>query len=77
MAIWETINGYYNRGKFIQYNAQKDCFFPREEAIQQNINHLTCSSFNSSVYQELLNVLVPLSFLHGLDYVTKYFDSPM
>ena len=52
-------------------------FFPLEEATQQNINHLTRSSFNSSVYQELLNILVPLSFLHGLDYVTKYFDSPM
>lgn len=76
MAIKETIYGYYNRGKYIQYNALKAHFFPPEEATQQNINYLHCTAFTSSIYQELLNISVPLEPSVYINYAIKYLGSP-
>ena len=58
-SIKEVIYSYYMRGKYIHYNLAKDKFFSPEEATSQNINCIMSTSFTSSVFQELLNILVP------------------
>ena len=69
-SIKEVIYSYYMRGKYIQSNTAKDKFFSPEEATSQNLNHLVTTSFTTSVYQELLNILVPYSPL--LLYIRNY-----
>ena len=55
-SFQEVAYSYYMREKNIQYHPAKDCLFPLEEATEQNINYLVCTSFTMAVYLELLNV---------------------
>ena len=58
-AIQEVAYSYYMRGKYIQYNDMKEGFFPPEDATQQNINFLVCTTFTQTVFIELLNISIP------------------
>ena len=64
------------RGKYIQSNTAKDKFFSPEEATSQNLNHLVTTSFTTTVYQELLNILVPYSPTDLLKYAGNREGSP-
>ena len=68
IASQEVAYSYYMRGKYIQYNPSKDQFFPPEEATRQNINFLVCTSFTTTIYQELLNFTIPIYPQDLLDY---------
>ena len=59
LAFKEVAYSYYMRGKFIQYNHNKQDFFPPEEATSQSRRFLVCSAFVKAVYQELLNITLP------------------
>ena len=75
-SIKEVIYSYYMRGKYIQSNTAKDKFFSPEEATSQNLNHLVTTSFTTTVYQELLNILVPYSPTDLLKYAGNREGSP-
>jgi len=51
-AIQDVSYSYYMRGKYIQYNVKKEGFFPPEDATQQNINFLVCTTFAQTVFIE-------------------------
>ena len=75
-SFQEVAYSYYMRGKNIQYYAAKDFMFSPEEATEQNINYLVCSSFTMAVYLELLNVSTPYSRTHYFQYLKDNEGSP-
>ena len=75
-SFQEVAYSYYMRGKNIQYYASKDFLFSPEEATEQNINYLVCSSFTMAVYLELLNVSTPYSRTHYFQYLKDNEGSP-
>ena len=75
IASQEVAYSYYMRGKYIQYNPSKDQFFPPEEATRQYINFLVCTSFTTTVYQELLNFTIPIYPQSLLDYARENVDN--
>ena len=76
MSLKEICYSYYMRGKNIQSNTAKDHFFSPEEATEQNINYLVTTSFTTSIYQELLNIVIPYSPDSLFDYSNKYLGRP-
>ena len=72
----EVAYSYYMRGKSIQWCVARDQFFPPEEATEQNANYLVTTSFTSSVYAELLNVVVPYAPYSLLKYANDYNGKP-
>ena len=72
----EIIYSYYMRGKYIQCNTAKDKYFSPEEATSQNINFVVTTGFTSSVYEELINILVPYSPTHLVKYIENRTGSP-
>lgn len=72
----EIIYSYYMRGKYIQANTAKDKFFSPEEATSQNLHFLVTTSFTSTIYEELLNILVPYSPTHLSDYANNRTGNP-
>ena len=75
-AIQEISYSYYMRGKYIQYNDKKESFFPPEDATQQNINFLVCTTFTRTVYIELLNISIPGGPETLLSYSSDNLGSP-
>ena len=75
-AIQEVSYSYYMRGKYIQYNDKKEGFFPPEDATQQNINFLVCTTFTQTVFIELLNISIPGSPESLLSYSHDNLGSP-
>ena len=75
-AIQEVSYSYYMRGKYIQYNDKKEGFFPPEDATQQNINFLVCTTFTQTVFIELLNISIPGSPESLLSYSYDNLGSP-
>ena len=75
-AIQEVSYSYYMRGKYIQYNDKKDGFFPPEDATQQNINFLVCTTFTQTVFIELLNISIPAAPGTLLSYSYDNLGSP-
>ena len=75
-CIKEITYSYYMRGKNIQCNAAKDQAFSPEEATSQNMRFFVTTSFTSTVYKELLNILVPYSPDHLIEYANNYTGSP-
>ena len=75
-SLKEVAYSYYMRGKSIQYCMARDQFFSPEEATEQNANFIVTSSFTSSVYEELLNVVVPYVGSSLLKYANDYNDKP-
>ena len=71
MSLKEICYSYYMRGKNIQSNIAKDHFFSPEEATEQNINYLVTTNFTTSIYQELLNIIIPYSPDSLIDYSNK------
>ena len=58
-ALKEVGYSYYMRGRNIQYNLGKIGFFSPEDATDQNMNFMVCSTFVRNVYRELLNITIP------------------
>ena len=75
-GIQEVSYSYYMRGKYIQYNDKKEGFFPPEDATQQNINFLVCTTFTQTVFIELLNISIPGSPESLLSYSHDNLGSP-
>ena len=73
-SLKEVAYSYYMRGKSIQWCVARDHFFSPEEATEQSANYLVTSSFTTTVYQELLNVVVPYSPSSLLQYANDYND---
>ena len=63
------------RGKNIQYNDAKYAWFSPEEATEDNINYLVCAIFTRNVYQELLNISIPLSTTKLMNYFKENIGS--
>ena len=76
MSLKEICYSYYMRGKNIQSNIAKDHFFSPEEATEQNINYLVTTSFTTSIYEELLGIVIPISPTDLIDYSNKNLGSP-
>ena len=68
IASREVAYSYYMRGKYIQYHPSRDNYFSPEDATRQNINYIVCTTFTGTVYQELLNITIPMSPQALLDY---------
>ena len=64
------------RGKNIQYNDAKYAWFSPEEATEDNLNYLVCAIFTRNVYQELLNISIPLSTTKLMNYFKENIGSP-
>ena len=75
-SLREIAYSYYMRGESIQANINKDHFFSPEEATSQNINYLVSTSFTTTVYQELLNIVVPYSPADLLLYAKNNLTNP-
>ena len=75
-SLKEVAYSYYMRGKSLQWCYARDQFFSPEEATEQNANFIVTSSFTSSVYEELLNVVVPYAGSSLLKYANDYNDKP-
>ena len=75
-SLKEVAYSYYMRGKSIQWCAARDQFFSPEEATEQNANFIVTTTFTTSVYEELLNVIVPYSPSLLLEYANVYNDKP-
>jgi len=75
-SLKEVAYSYYMRGKSIQWCVARDQFFSPEEATEQNANYLVTTSFTTSVYEELLNVVVPYSPSSLLKYANDYNNKP-
>ena len=75
-AIQEVSYSYYMRGKYIQYNNKKEGFFPPEDATQQNINFLVCTTFTQTVFIESLNISIPAAPGTLLSYSYDNLGSP-
>ena len=73
-ALKEVAYSYYMRGKYIQYNFGKEgSFFSPEEATEQNINYMICTTIVSNIYRELLNITVGALIL---PYARKFLGNP-
>ena len=75
IASQEVAYSYYMRGKYIQYNPNKDHYLSPEEVTRQNINYLVCTSFTTTVYQELLSLTIPIFPQSLLDYGRENIDN--
>ena len=75
-SLKEISYSYYMRGKYIQYNQAKAAWFSPEEATEQNNNFLVCSAFTTNVYRELLNITIPTSTGHLLEYSRNNIGNP-
>ena len=71
-CLKQVIYSYYMRGPNIQYQGSKPFYFSPEEATRQNINYLTCTPFTGSIYQEVLNITIPLAEKDILPYAREY-----
>ena len=59
-ATKELAFSYYMRGKYIQYSTSKKRYFSPEEATRQKISYSVCTTFIETIYEELLNIKVPM-----------------
>ena len=75
-CIKEIAYSYYMRGQYIQANSAKDHFFSPEEATSQNINYFVSTGFTTSIYQELLNIVIPIWPAQLLDYAVNNLGNP-
>ena len=75
-SLKEVAYSYYMRGKSLQWCYTRDQFFSPEEATEQNVNYLVTTSFTTSVYEELLNVVVPYDPSSLLQYANNNNGKP-
>ena len=75
-SLKEVAYSYYMRGTNIQLNLAKSRFFLPEEATEQNINYLVASSFIANIFQDLLNIIIPLSPNELLAYAKNNLTNP-
>jgi len=75
-SLKEVAYSYYMKGKNIQWCVARDHFFSPEEVTEQNVNYIVTTSFTTSVYEELLNVVVPYSPYLLLKYANDYYGKP-